>query len=88
MANAVIEWPEGNEYLSGGRMEAQQCGSTSQGRLRWLVRLSARKEENSGDRGGSCRADRQKAMRAAEEEKNQAERIPQPAVAPARQQNH
>jgi len=26
-ANAVIEWPEGNEYLSGGRIEAQQCGS-------------------------------------------------------------
>src|SRR5580700_6046994 len=41
-ANAVIEWPDGKEYLSGGRIEAQQCGSISQGRLRWLACLRLR----------------------------------------------
>src|SRR5215469_13875383 len=43
--NAVIEWPEGNEYLSGGRMADQQCGSISHGLLRRLVRLSARNKK-------------------------------------------
>src|SRR6201987_6273932 len=41
-AKAVIECPEGNEYLSGGKIEAQQCGSISQGLFRLLVRLRAR----------------------------------------------
>src|SRR5215469_8821032 len=41
-AKAVIECPDGNEYLSGGRIEAQQCGSISQGRLRWLACLRLR----------------------------------------------
>src|ERR1700733_7686270 len=41
-ARAVIEWPEGNEYLSGGRIEAQQWGSISHGLFRQLVCLSAR----------------------------------------------
>ena len=35
--NAVMECPEGNEYLSGGNIDAQQCGSISQGLLRRLV---------------------------------------------------
>src|ERR1700722_380896 len=42
MANDVIECPEGNEYLSGGRIDAQQCGSISQGRLRRLACFSVR----------------------------------------------
>src|SRR5271156_2434396 len=37
-----MECPDGNEYLSGGRMDDQQCGSISYGRWRRLVRLSAR----------------------------------------------
>src|ERR1700736_467682 len=33
-ANAVMEWPEGNENWSGGSSVAQQCGSKVQGRRR------------------------------------------------------
>jgi len=39
------EWPDGNEYLSGGKIAAQQCGSISQGLLRWLACLSMRKRQ-------------------------------------------
>jgi hypothetical protein len=36
-----MECPEGNEYLSGGRITAQQCGSISHGLLRRLARYRA-----------------------------------------------
>src|ERR1700678_819263 len=42
MANDVIECPDGNEYLSGGKINDQQWGSISQGRFRRLACLSAR----------------------------------------------
>src|ERR1700741_2960848 len=42
-AKAVIECPDGKEYLSGGKIEDQQCGSISQGRFRWLACLRLRK---------------------------------------------
>src|SRR5271165_2958183 len=41
MLKAVMECPEGKEYLSGGSIDAQQCGSISHGRLRWLAFLRA-----------------------------------------------
>src|ERR1700722_6927820 len=42
MANDVIECPEGNEYLSGGRIDDQQCGSISHGRFRLLACFNVR----------------------------------------------
>jgi len=38
MANAVIEWPDGNENWSGGSRFAQQCVATAQGRFRLVLR--------------------------------------------------
>ncbi len=40
IANAVIECPEGNENWSGGKIVAQQCGSSWHGRFRRLARLT------------------------------------------------
>ena len=37
IANALIEWPEGNENWSGGRTFAQQCASSWHGRFRLLA---------------------------------------------------
>src|SRR5277367_6665476 len=37
IANDVIECPDGNEYLSGGKISDQQCGSISQGLFRRLA---------------------------------------------------
>src|SRR5713101_8243636 len=42
IAKALIEWPEGNENWSGGRMLDQQCASSWQGRLRLLALFMAR----------------------------------------------
>jgi hypothetical protein len=38
----VIECPDGNEYLSGGKIRDQQCGSISHGRFRRLARFNVR----------------------------------------------
>src|SRR5215469_14799375 len=37
MAKALMAWPEGKENWSGGRMLAQQCDSSWQGRFRLLA---------------------------------------------------
>src|SRR6266571_426898 len=42
MANALIEWPEGKENWSGGRMLDQQCSSRWHGRFRLLAFFMAR----------------------------------------------
>src|ERR1700739_3957813 len=42
MANALMEWPEGNENWSGGRILAQQCASSWHGRFRLLIFLRKR----------------------------------------------
>src|SRR5215469_3703436 len=37
MAKALLAWPEGKENWSGGRIFAQQCDSSWQGRFRLLA---------------------------------------------------
>src|ERR1700722_8110226 len=39
-ANAVVEWPDGNENLSRVTICAQQCGSISRGRTRQTIRFN------------------------------------------------